>query len=293
MRGTLIVNKYSGGYSSRKLYTLLKNLNNIGLKVDKYELQKTQNVREIIDMLDPEKTPILLLAFGDGTINSAFNAIARRKDYDRFKICIVPMGTANVLGEELNINSVKKSIKAIKNNKIKKLHLGMVKNNIDKKEQTRYFSLMVSTGFDSLAVKRVDENLKNKIGKFAYIYEFLKIVHNRIFDEIQTIIDGNRYNGILACVNNGKYYGSRIRVVDSKLEDNSFNIIIIKKFSILSMIKYMTTKKSNSNVVKLKAKNILISTNKENYPIQIDGDYYCNLPIKVEATNIYINVFYL
>lgn len=293
MRGTLIVNKSSGGYSSRKLYTLLKNLNNIGLKVDKYELQKTQNVREIIDMLDPEKTPILLLAFGDGTINSAFNAIARRKDYDRFKICIVPMGTANVLGEELNINSVKKSIKAIKNNRIKKLHLGMVKNNIGKKEQTRYFSLMVSTGFDSLAVERVDENLKNKIGKFAYIYEFLKIVHNRIFDEIQTTIDGNKYNGILACVNNGKYYGSRIPVVDSKLEDDSFNIIIIKKFSILSMIKYMTTKKSNSNVVKLKAKNILISTNKENYPIQIDGDYYCNLPIKVEATNIYINVFYL
>lgn len=293
MRCTIIVNKFSGGYSNKKLSDLVKGLIDIGLEIDEYELEKTQNVKKIIETLNPKETPILLFAFGDGTINSACNALTDRNDYNEFKICIVPMGTANVLGEELNIDTIKKSIKAIKNKKIKKLHLGLVKNIINSEEYNKYFTLMISTGFDSLAVKRVDEKLKNKIGKLAYIYEFLKIVHNRIFDEIQVIIGKRKYNGILVCVSNGKYYGTRIPVADSDIEDSSFNIIIIKKFNIPSMIRYMITKRSNSNVIKLKAKNVIISTNKENYPIQIDGDYYCNLPIKVETTDKYLNLFYL
>jgi diacylglycerol kinase family enzyme len=63
---------------------------------------------------------------------------------------------------------------------------------------------------------------------------------------------------------------------------------------VISALKYLFTKKSNRNIIKLTEKNnVAITTGVEHYPLQIDGDYYCDLPIRVESSDKYVNMYYL
>ena len=286
----LITNPLSGKYKRSRVFSLIKKLKNSGLKIEEIELKKDQEIKEIIDNLNPEDYDTLFLTFGDGTINSAINAIANRDDISKFKLCIVPFGTANVLASEVKTNTIKKVVKAVKNNKTKKLYLGKV---IKIDGSSRYFSVLVSAGFDSLTVSMVTDDIKNKFGKFAYIQKLLKIIKKRRFIDLKTKVNNKKYKNILTCVSNGKYYGGKIHLTDSELDDNNFDIIIIKKFDPISMINYMITRNNNKNIIKLKTKNVEINSEHTNYPVQIDGDYYNNLPIKIETTDKFINVICL
>ena len=158
---------------------------------------------------------------------------------------------------------------------------------------SRYFSVLVSAGFDSLTVSMVTDDIKSKFGKFAYIQKLLKIIKKRRFIDLKTKVNNKKYKNILTCVSNGKYYGGKIHLTDSELDDNNFDTIIIKKFDPISMINYMITRNNNKNIIKLKTKNVEINSEHTNYPVQIDGDYYNNLPIKIETTDKFINVICL
>lgn len=334
MKASLIINSLSGGYSRSKVDKICRKLEAIDIEVSVYGLGRRQWIGDIINKLDPEQTPLLLLAFGDGTINSAINVLARRSDLEKFRVAIVPLGTTNVLAAELNTNSPRKLLKALKNNRTQRLHLGKIRGNFlsgkqkneknmeersifryanaierdtynsvgtgissadsgDSNENIRYFSLMASAGIDSLTVKNVDDRLKGKIGKLAYIHELLRLLLKRSYRGVRISLKGNSYEGVAVCVSNGKYYGGKIPITAARMEEANFQVIIVRKFKILSIIRYMISRKSNENIIKLETKKARIEADQKNYPLQIDGDYCCNLPVEIETSDKYVNVFCL
>lgn len=274
----LITNPLSGSYNNKKITKIISRLENFGIKITRIDLKKEQRIDEVIETLDSSKVQNLILAFGDGTINSACNALLNRDDCDKFIISILPMGTANILSLELNCDTIQKSLEAICSNNIKSIS-PLIVNNL------KYFVLMASAGFDSYTVYNINEKLKDKIGKLAYVYEFLKICLKRKFKKLKTTVDGINYENILTCVSNGKYYGTNVKVTDCDIFSNSIDVLIVKKFNIYSMIKYFFTKKSNKNVVYLRNVDLIEMNSSENsYPFQIDGDYFCDLPVKITKT---------
>ena len=277
----LITNPLSGSYNDKKINKMVKELQKSGLDILRYDLEKDEKISSVISNIDSNDIQHIILAFGDGTINSACNALMNRDDYNKFIISVLPMGTANILAMELNCDTIKKSIKAIKNNNITKIHIAKIND--------KYFTLMASTGFDSWTVRNINEDLKKRIGKLAYIYEFLKIVAKRNFKRIITNVNGEIIENILTCASNGKYYGIKIPVTHSKLSKNLFDVVVIKKFSLLSALQYMITKKTNKDIVYLQSNKVVISSDVQDYPVQIDGDYCCDLPIVVEATDRFLN----
>ncbi|MDR2077526.1 MAG: hypothetical protein LBP39_01005, partial [Rickettsiales bacterium] len=160
MKAALIVNPLSGKYKRNIISKFAVKLEKIGVVAIEYELENEQPVGEIISKLDPGVTPMIILAAGDGMINSAINALARRSDYGEFSIAIVPVGTANVLSIELGVDSIRKSLEAIEAGRTKKLHIGKITAASKGKDSSSYFSLMASAGLDSQAVRNVDEKLK-------------------------------------------------------------------------------------------------------------------------------------
>lgn len=295
MNIALVANPLSGNYNKDTVDNFIFLLGKSGFIVSQYMLEQNQKIEEIITKLNPELTPIIVLMAGDGTINNALNALVNRNDYEKFSVAVAPMGTANVLSLELGVGTTERALKAMENGKIKKLHMGkIIKNSETGEEEDWYFMLMVSAGFDSIAVNHTNEKLKKKIGGLAYLYEFFKILINRNIRELETTVDGVVHKNILTCVSNGKYYGVEIPITGSKIEENNFDVVIIKKISIWSALKYMFTKRGNDNIIKLTGKNyVAINAIAEDYPIQIDGDYHCNLPVRVESSDKYINVYYL
>ncbi len=288
MEAILIVNPKSGHYNTKKIFQLIYKLKSNNINVKEYKLRETENIKDVINKIKYEEYQILLLACGDGTINTACNALLDRDDYNKFKIGIIPFGTANVLANELKTNKINNSIKAIINGKTKKVCIGEL---YSKGQFKKYFILMASAGFDSMAVYNINLKIKKFFGKFAYIISFLKIFIKRNFKEIETNINGKIYKNFLTCASIGKYYGGKIAITNGDISESNFKVIILKKFSILSILKYLFVKKSK-NIEVITTNDLKIESKYDKYPLQIDGDYYCNLPVEIKIVDKYLNMFY-
>ena len=280
MKTLLITNPLSGNYSNRKINFLISSLNKYNFLVERYNLKEKEPIGDVINAIDASRYNNIIFAFGDGTINSACNAMLNRDDYNKFNILVFPLGTANVVAMELNCDTIKKSVKAFLKQNIKKVHLGLAND--------RYFISMASSGFDAIAVNSVNKKFKKYFGKVAYIYAAFKALFNK--KRIFTTIDGETYENILTCASNGKYYGIKIKVTDSDLSDNIFDVVINKKINIINSIKYLFNKKSNNSILHLQGNSLEINGNK-NLPFQMDGDCYGRLPLTVKTTNKFLNFF--
>ena len=281
MKALLISNPLSGNYNDKKINLLISSLNKKNIVVERYDLKKEEKIKDIIQKVDSNEYSELILAFGDGTINSACNALLERDDYDKFNILIIPMGTANVIAMELNCNKTKKAVKAFLKGKVKKVHIGIAND--------RYFVAMASAGFDSISVKNVDENLKRKVGRLAYIYSFLKVLFKKK-DKLITKVNGEKYENILTCASNGMYYGIKLKITNSEITDDNFDVVIIKKINIFHAIMYLFTKKSNSSIEYIKDVNKLSIDG--NIPFQLDGDCMGDLPLDIKSTDKFLNFYY-
>lgn len=281
MKALLISNPLSGNYNDKKINLLISSLNKKNIIIERYNLQKEEKIDNIIQKINPDEYSELILAFGDGTINSACNALLGRDDYDKFNILIIPIGTANVISMELNCNKTKNAVKAFLKGNVKRVHIGIAND--------RYFVAMASAGFDSVSVQNVNENLKRKIGKLAYIYSFLKILFKKK-DKLITKVNGKKYENILTCASNGMYYGIKVKATNSKIINNSFDVVIIKKFNMLHAIKYLFTRKSNNSIEYIKDVDKLSING--SIPFQIDGDCMGELPIEIKSTNKFLNFYY-
>lgn len=281
MKALLISNPLSGNYNDKKINLLISSLNKRNMVIERYNLEKEEKINNIIQKINPDEYSELILAFGDGTINSACNALLERDDYDKFNILIIPMGTANVISMELNCNKTKNAVKAFLKGNVKKVHIGIAND--------RYFVAMASAGFDSMAVKNVNEKLKRKIGKLAYVYSLLKILFKKK-DKLITKVNGKKYENILTCASNGMYYGIKVKAINSKIINNSFDVVIIKKINIFHAIKYLFTKKSNNSIEYIKDVDKLSIDG--TIPFQLDGDCMGELPIEIKSTNKFLNFYY-
>ena len=281
MKALLISNPLSGNYNDKKINLLISSLNKKNIIIERYNLEKEEKINNIIQKINPDEYSELILAFGDGTINSACNALLERDDYDKFNILIIPMGTANVIAMELNCNKTKNAVKAFLKGNVKRVHIGIAND--------RYFVAMASAGFDSVSVQNVNEHLKTKIGKLAYIYSFLKILFKKK-DKLITKVNGKKYENILTCASNGMYYGIKVKATNSKIINNSFDVVIIKKFNMFHAIKYLFTRKSNNSIEYIK--DIEELSIDGSIPFQLDGDCMGKLPIEIKSTNKFLKFYY-
>ena len=141
---------------------------------------------------------LLLIAGGDGTINEVLNGINNKK----IIIGIIPIGTANVLANELGISkNPNHLITTLMQGKIEQLSIGNVNN--------KKFIQMAGLGFDAHVVRDVNKSLKNKVGKLAYVYESVKeiIRHKKIKYEVS--VGKKKYQASSIIIANGHYYGGR------------------------------------------------------------------------------------
>ncbi|MDR0571443.1 MAG: hypothetical protein LBG48_01175 [Rickettsiales bacterium] len=288
MKYVLISNPLSGSYNHRVITNFINKVKLYGIDVEDYKLKLNEMIFDVMLKLDDNTEYCLIFACGDGTINNAVNGIITRKDYSNIGITVLPMGTANVFALELNIKSYKDTIRAIISKNIVKIPLMKISNKNE--EKSKFFLSLASIGIDSMVVHDINENLKKKIGRLAYIALFLQNVFKSNSIKLSTVIDDIRYDNVLTCICKGKYYGGRFKVAHNDLKNDDFDVIIIKKFRLSSSIRYYLTKKS-SNVLLVTTKSVEIDGENGEYPVELDGDYFCCTPVTVLLADKKIGVY--
>jgi diacylglycerol kinase (ATP) len=292
----VVVNKRSGKGRAKallpKLQYLSANYENLHLIAENSEAQTKAKLRSIPESSSSEKDFVVGIG-GDGLVNLCIQEIMKRSN-EKCKLLVYPSGTGN---DFANCNSQKKfrpeQIIDFDKNQLphKVIDLGIVS---DDAGHSRYFSQVLSTGFDSLVNARANKfrfirgRIKYTIATLLVLMRFKPIKYQIKIDKNEVFTDA-----MLVSVANGRNYGGGMQIVpQAKNDDGLLDLIILKPVSKLELLRVFPKvfKGGHVNHPKVsfyRGKNISISTlkggNSDQHIAYADGEYFFPLPIKISV----------
>lgn len=276
-----IYNPYSGEN------TILDQLDNVihihqefGYVIVPYRIERNVNIAEAFNDFKEESYNHVLIAGGDGTIDSVVNAMA--KHGISIPIGIIPVGTANDFGKFLGMPSdISKACRQILSSEVKTVDLGSIND--------KYFVNVASTGLFTDVSQKTDVNLKNTIGKLAYYLKGIEELPNFRKLKIKVnskecIFDGSMY---FMLVFNGKTAGNFKLATQADATDGMLDVIIFKAIPIIELIPlFVKVLKGehleSDNVIYFKTSDIYVESH-EDIVTDIDGERGPDFPLHIKC----------
>ena len=275
-----IYNPYSGENSIiSELDSIIKMHQQVGLTIVPYRIQMGRSLEEALDIVD-ETYAYILIAGGDGTVDSVVNAMEKR-NID-LPIGILPVGTANDFGKFINMPSdIQEACKQILDSKPIQADVGKIND--------KYFINVASTGLFTDVSQKTDVNLKNTIGKLAYYLKGLEELPNFRKLKIKLTSKECTYDGemYLLLVFNGKTAGNFNLATQAEITDGKLDVIIFKAIPIIELlplfIKLLRGEHLDSDkVVYFKTDDVLIESS-EDIVTDIDGEKGPDFPLRIQC----------
>ncbi|GAA0076732.1 YegS/Rv2252/BmrU family lipid kinase [Clostridium sp. CTA-5] len=275
-----IYNPYSGeNIIVNELDNVIKLHEEAGLQIVPYRIQKGKDLSQSLEEID-NTYEYILIAGGDGTVDSVVNAM-KKKNID-LPIAILPVGTANDFGKFINMpDDITEACNKILNSKPVDVDLGEIND--------KYFINVASTGLFTDVSQKTDVNLKNTIGKLAYYLKGLEELPN--FRKIKVNIESRecKYNGemYLLLVFNGETAGNFKLATQADISDGKLDVIIFKAVQIIELlplfIKLLKGEHLDSNkVVYFKTDDLYIQCD-EDIVTDIDGERGPEFPLRIRC----------
>ena len=227
---------------------------------------------------------LILAAGGDGTINEIAEGVA----FSDVPLGVLPAGTANVLANEMGLNSTiegaAENLSACIPTRISMGRLQCANG----EERTRLFLLMAGIGLDAKIVYNLSMPLKARFGKLAYWIGGFSLL-GRDLDEFEVLVDGRRVNCSFVLVSKVRNYGGDLEIAQSiSLLEDRFEVVLFESCSSFRFLNYLTRvairKLSGvTGVSMIRAKAVCMpGTTARRVYIQVDGEYAGHIPASVE-----------
>ena len=275
-----IYNPYSGENNIiNELDNVIKLHQEVDMTIVPYRIQKGKDLAEALDIID-ETYSYILIAGGDGTVDSLVNAMKHRNI--NIPIGILPVGTANDFGKFINMPSdVEEACKQILDSKPVAVDVGKINDD--------YFINVASTGLFTDISQKIDANLKNTIGKLAYYLKGLEELPN--FRKLKVKLSSKEcnYEGemYLLLVFNGKTAGNLNLATEAEITDGKLDVIMFKAIQIMELlplfIKLLKGEHLDSDkVVYFKTDDVYIES-PEDIVTDIDGERGPDFPLRIQC----------
>ena len=282
-KATLISNPKTGRYASRRrpVQELASQLESLGVNVELRLTNAPGDAAEIAARAARNGTSDVIVAGGDGTINEAIQGLAGTKA----RLAIIPRGTANVLARELGLPlNDEQAVKIVAQGKSRQIYLGVA---IDETtNERRHFVLMAGIGLDASVVRRVQPNLKKRIGKGAFWISGLSHLADWNPRPFILEINGQEYTSTFAAIGKAAKYGGDLAITPSaRLDKPEFEICIIETRSRLRYLRLLSHAMRNGmprNAPEVRFVNAVIVKALGDAPVQIDGELIGHLPMRFE-----------
>ena len=250
-----------------------------GYQIVPYRIQIGKDISEAFDIVD-DTYEYILIAGGDGTVDSVVNAMIKKEK--QLPIAILPVGTANDFGMFLGMpEDVTEACENILKMEPKSIDMGKIND--------KYFVNVASTGLFTDVSQKTDVNLKNTIGKLAYYIKGIEELPNFRKLKVKLISKEVNYDGemYLILVFNGKTAGSFSLATRAELEDGYLDVIMIKAVAIREIlplfIKILKGEHLDSDkVIYFKTDDLIIECN-EDIVTDIDGEKGPDLPLHIQC----------
>lgn len=275
-----IYNPYSGENSIvNELDNVIKLHQEANLTVVPYRIQRGRDLAEALDIID-ETYSYILIAGGDGTVDSLVNAMKQRNV--NLPIGILPVGTANDFGKFIHMpTDIEEACKQILASKPVAIDLGKIND--------KYFINVASTGLFTDISQKTDVNLKNTMGKLAYYLKGLEELPN--FRKLKVKISSKEcnYEGemYLLLVFNGQTAGNLHLATEAEVTDGKLDVVMFKAIAIIELvplfIKLLKGEHLDSDkVLFFKTDDVYIESS-EDIVTDIDGERGPDFPLRIQC----------
>ena len=259
-----IINPISGSNSINWELVIANYFSTLNHTIQVHFLTKACNIQTIKDKIELFKPQQVVAVGGDGTIK----LVAECLIYTDILLGILPAGSANGLARELGISeNPQEAMNVLVKGHLKKIHITMI--------NSRLCIHLSDIGLNAYAMKK----FKNQgiRGMWGYFIASLRVLLLNPIMKVKLQIGDNiiEIKAEMIVIANGTQYGTGAVINPmGQLDDDVFEVIVIKKISFLEVFKMVFSHASyDPNKTEIFQTKQLSMRSTKKVHFQIDGEY--------------------
>jgi len=264
MKLLFIINPGSGSHDINLKEVISTHFSKKETEIDLFELPEDCSLDKIKHQIKESNADRVVAVGGDGTLKLVAECLLKTDT----PIAIIPAGSANGMAKELGIpTDVELALDLAENGKPKKIHVTKLNDEI--------CIHLSDLGFNAYLVKKFD-TLPER-GMWGYAKATWHALWNHKRMQVELKLEGKTVNSAAAMVAiaNATMYGSGLKInPDGKLDDDLFEVVLVKDYSYLEILKIWLTKLPfNPKKIEVFQTSEVKITSKHKAHFQVDGEY--------------------
>lgn len=255
-----------------------------GFKASLFNCEGADLKKCLKDKIAHEKPDVVVAVGGDGTVKLVAELVAGTN----MKMAIIPAGSANGMAKELNIpQEPLAALETLTTAQAHPIHLLKINN--------QYCIHLSDIGFNAYIIKTF-ETLHQR-GMWGYIKAAWKVLwrHSKMEARFEINNQMVKRSAVMIVLANATSYGTGVAInPDGKLDDDLFEIVIIRKISIAEILKMRFSRKGfNPQKTEFYQVRSVKIHSKRKAHFQIDGEYIGKVnEVIAELVPAIVNVIY-
>ena len=275
----VIFNPVAGRRRAHLLWRVLDVLSENGVRLDLIETHRPGHAIELAREAARSGAGLVVAAGGDGTIAEVANGLMGTDA----RLGVIPLGTANVLAQELGLPFAPRSVAAaLAFGRIRRLWPGFARG----PSGDRLFVQMLGAGLDAQVVHRISGPLKRSLGRGAYVVQTLRELARYRFTPLDLCIDGIDSHAASVIVSKGRLYAGHYTLApDARSDQPGFTVAVFPHGGVFPALAYGAALPLNllphaPGLRLIQASRIEI-TCRRCIPAQADGDAAGTTPLAI------------
>ncbi len=229
-----------------------------------YELPENCSLAKIKAAIDKAGADRVIAVGGDGTLKLVAECLLETNT----PIGIIPAGSANGMAKELGIPlELDEALALTISGKPKKIHAVLINDEL--------CIHLADIGFNAYIVKKFDELPTRGMWTYAKAAWHAFWSHRKMDVEFKIGKKTIKQKAAMVAIANATQYGSGLQInPDGKLDDELFEVILVKEYAVLEIIKIWVSKLPwNPKKIESFQTSHLKITTKHKVHFQVDGEY--------------------
>ncbi|MCX2431684.1 diacylglycerol/lipid kinase family protein [Pedobacter sp. GR22-10] len=264
MKLLFVINPGSGSHDLNLKEVISAHFSSKDITTELFELPKDCSLKNIKEKINQEKADRVVAVGGDGTLKLVAECLLNTG----IPIGIIPAGSANGMAKELGIpTDIELALDLVISGKPHQIHAIKLND-----ELCIHLS---DLGFNAYLVKKFDTMPER--GMWGYAKATWHALWNHKRMQIELNIKGATIKSAAAMVAiaNATMYGTGLKInPDGKLDDELFEIVVVKDYSYLEILKIWLTKLPfNPKKIEVFQTSQVKISSKHKAHFQVDGEY--------------------
>ena len=286
----LIVNPVSGKKKYAKLLPNTKlefEKNNFKLEIVKSEYKG--HIEKILNTYNIKNYNSCCIMGGDGSFHEAINGLMKRSDKLKIPLSLIPAGSGNSLGRDLNILNLKDAINNIVIDNKKSIDIAEINCNNQRIYNFNIagWGMVANIGINAEKYRWLGTSRYTILSLFEIIFKKTNNLKIKYYDRTNNVYE-LKGNYIFAVICNTIHTGKGMKIAPkAKLNDGLIDLVLIKNASRIKLLKLMpklfTGKHINDDIVEyIHISKMKLIPNKNNQ-LNIDGEIKGETPFKLKV----------